>query len=191
MAEAEKVIDMPLGTKQISEVLTISESAIRKYALALEKAGYEFEKSGTTRHFKNDDVEVFRLINHLTENSKLNVEHAVAVVMTSTRTVAKEEEKAVVSTEQPQHDQSLATIQNQIQMQGNLIQNLVETFAREQQVLVNKIEQQQQQIEKLEQINKDSNDKLQLAVDMIQKIDGKLDKLEEKEKRSFFKRLFG
>src|SRR3954468_17074651 len=94
MANKEKVIDMPLDTKHVAETLKLSESVIRKYSKALEEAGHRFDKSGTTRLFKPEDVELFRMINKMTENSKLNVEYAVAVVMSrnsqKTRTVAQE-----------------------------------------------------------------------------------------------------
>ncbi|HHC3419118.1 TPA: hypothetical protein ACN7HN_005482 [Klebsiella pneumoniae] len=202
MAEKE-VIDLPLGTKEIADTLKISESAVRKYALALEKAGYEFEKSGTARLFKHHDVEVFRKINKLTENSKLNVEYAVTVVMSrntqTTSTVAGS--NAVISTNQEntmQYDAALMTVGTQLKMQQDLINSLVgklemqsvESDKRHKE-LTEKIEKQSQDIEKQLQINKDLNDKLSLAVDLIQKLDGKMDKLEENEKKGFFKRLFG
>lgn len=47
------------------------------------------------------------------------------------------------------------------------------------------------QLDKQTQINQDLNDKLNLAIDLIQKLDSKVEKIEENEKKGFFKRLFG
>ncbi|TDK54754.1 hypothetical protein E2K98_28850 [Bacillus salipaludis] len=195
MAEQE-IIDLPLGTKEIADTLKISESVVRKYALALEKAGYEFEKSGTARLFKHHDVETFRMINKLTENSKLNVEHAVAVVMTrntqTTSSVAGA--NAVVPTDQEitnQHNSALLAVGNQLKMQQDLINSLVEAITIQRDESDKRHTELIGKIEKQEQVNKDLNDKLSMAVDLIQKLDGKVDKIEENEKRGFFKRLFG
>ena len=112
MAEKEDVIEMPLGTKEIADTLKISESVIRKYALALEKSGYEFDRSGTARLFKHHDIETFRMINKLTENSKLNVEHAVAVVMArntqTTSSVASE--TSIIPTTRENNSQYVTTL---------------------------------------------------------------------------------
>jgi len=192
----QEIIDLPLGTKEIADTLKISESAVRKYALALEKAGYEFEKSGTARLFKHHDVETFRMINKLTENSKLNVEHAVAVVMTrntqTTSSVAGE--NAVVPTDQEimtQHNSLLLAVGNQLKMQQDLINSLVESIAIQRDESDKRHAELIGEIEKQEQVNKDLNDKLSLAVDLIKKLDSKVDKIEENEKKGFFKRLFG
>lgn len=192
----QEVIDIPLGTKEIADTLKISESAVRKYALALEKAGYEFEKSGTARLFKHHDVEVFRKINKLTENSKLNVEHAVTLVMSrntqTTSTVAGT--NAVIPTNQEntmQYDAALMAVGTQLKMQQDLINSLVGKLEMKSVESDKRHKELTEKIEKQLQINKDLNDKLSLAVDLIQKLDGKMDKLEENEKKSFFKRLFG
>lgn len=202
MAEQE-VIDIPLGTKEIADTLKISESVVRKYALALEKAGYEFEKSGTARLFKHHDVEIFRKINKLTENSKLNVEHAVAVVMTratqTTSSVAGS--SAVIPTNGEnniQHDVSFMAVENQLKMLQDANRMLMEAMAmqsaesdKRHQEFMMEIKKQSDQLDKQTQINKDLNDKLSLAVDLIHKLDSKVDKIEENEKKGFFKRLFG
>jgi len=195
MAEQE-IIDLPLGTKEIADTLKISESAVRKYALALEKAGYEFEKSGTARLFKHHDIETFRMINKLTENSKLNVEHAVAVVMTRNTQVTSSVAgvNAVVPTDQEimnQHDSTLLAVGNQLKMQQDLINSLMEAIAIQRDESDKRHAELIGKIEKQDQVNKDLNDKLSLAVDLIQKLDSKVDKIEENEKKGFFKRLFG
>lgn len=195
MAEKE-IIEMPLGTKEIADTLKLSESAIRKYALELEKAGHEFNKSGTARMFKQDDVELFRKINKLTENSKLNVEHAVTVVMTRntqmTSSVAATNE--VIPTNEvinQYHSEQLALLGNQLKTQNDLMASLVEALASLKQESDKHLEELNQKYEKQLQDNKDLNDKLSLAVNLIQKLDDKVEKIEENEKKGFFKRLFG
>jgi predicted transcriptional regulator len=195
MAEQD-IIDLPLGTKEIADTLKISESVVRKYALALEKAGYEFDKSGTARLFKHHDVETFRMINKLTENSKLNVEHAVGMVMThNTRTTSSVAgENSVISTSQQnnmQHDNAIIAVGNQLKMQQDLIHSLVEAMAMQSAESDKRHNELMDKIDKQTEINNDLNDKLLLAVDLIQKLDSKVDKIEENEKKGFFKRLFG
>ena len=196
MAEKEDVIEMPLGTKEIADTLKISESVIRKYALALEKSGYEFDRSGTARLFKHHDIESFRMINKLTENSKLNVEHAVAVVMarnTQTTSSVASETSIIPTTREnnSQYANNLVAVENQLKMQRNLIDSMVEMMAKQNEETERRHDELMDKLNKQTEINKDLNDKLSLAVDLIQKLDSKVDKIEENEKKGFFKRLFG
>ena len=76
-------------------------------------------------------------------------------------------------------------------MQRNLIDSMVEMMAKQNEETEKRHDELMDKLNKQTEINKDLNDKLSLAVDLIQKLDSKVDKIEENEKKGFFKRLFG
>lgn len=70
-----------LGSKEISEILGVKPVTVRKYAAALEKAGYSVTRSeGNHREYSEDDATAFRQLQALCERSGMTVEIAAEVV---------------------------------------------------------------------------------------------------------------
>ena len=136
------------------------------------------------------------MIYKLTQNSKLSVEHAVAIVRArntgATSSVAAETSVAPMTQENyNQHADSLVAVENRLKIQENLINSLVEIMAKQNEESNKRHYELMDKLNKQTEVNKDLNDKLQIAVDMIQTLDSKVDKIEENERKGFFKRLFG
>lgn len=70
-----------LGTKDIAEILKIEAVTVRKYARALEDAGYNVEHDGNGRRkYSEVDVTSLRELQALRERTGLNVEKCAEVV---------------------------------------------------------------------------------------------------------------
>lgn len=71
-----------LATKDLAEMLGVEAVTVRKYAVALEKAGYAFERSaGDHRLYSSKDAMVMSQLKALRERSGLSVEMAANVVV--------------------------------------------------------------------------------------------------------------
>jgi DNA-binding transcriptional MerR regulator len=69
------------STKDIAEMLGIEAVTVRKYAMALEKAGYIVDRSDSDRRtFSEKDAMVFQQLKALRERSGLTVEKSAEVV---------------------------------------------------------------------------------------------------------------
>lgn len=86
------IIESYLKTADISKQTDLAESTVRKYAAALESAGYHFYKDGDIRLFQREDIEAFLKIKELTKKAGIGVSHAATVFMAQsghgTRSVA-------------------------------------------------------------------------------------------------------
>jgi DNA-binding transcriptional MerR regulator len=72
-----------LASRDIAEILGVEPVTVRKYALALEKAGYFFERSDSDhRLFSNKDVIALQQLKALRERSGMSVETAAIAIST-------------------------------------------------------------------------------------------------------------
>lgn len=68
-------------TKDLADMLGVEAVTIRKYALALEKAGYEIDRSdGKNRSFSERDAMAFKYLQTLRSRTGITVESAAEVV---------------------------------------------------------------------------------------------------------------
>lgn len=73
--------DKRYGTKDLACMLGVEAVTIRKYAGALEKAGYIVDRSGNDRRqYSEKDAMVFRQLKALRDRNAMNVETAAMVV---------------------------------------------------------------------------------------------------------------
>ncbi|MBU8764198.1 MerR family transcriptional regulator [Micrococcus luteus] len=71
-----------IGTKEICEIIGVKPSTVRKYAGALEAAGYVVHKGDSGhREYTEDDATVFRHLKALCDQSGMTVELAANVVV--------------------------------------------------------------------------------------------------------------
>jgi DNA-binding transcriptional MerR regulator len=70
-----------LGTKEIGDILGVKAVTVRKYATALENAGYIVTRGdGNHREYSEDDATAFRQLQALCKRSGMTVETAAEVV---------------------------------------------------------------------------------------------------------------
>lgn len=97
-----------LGTKEISEILNVKPVTVRKYASALEKAGYIVQRDGNGhRVYTQNDATAFRELQALCERSGMTVENSAEVITArAIRATQSEISTDVIVSEQSlmQHD---------------------------------------------------------------------------------------
>lgn len=70
------------GTKDIANMVDIAESTVRKYAQALEKAGYRFIKNENGfRIYTDNDVFVFNEVKNLSKKNAMPVERIAKMIV--------------------------------------------------------------------------------------------------------------
>lgn len=78
-----------LASRDIAEIIGVETVTVRKYALALEKAGYLFERSGSDhRLFSDKDVIIMQQLKTLRERSGMSVENAAIAISTRHREIS-------------------------------------------------------------------------------------------------------
>jgi DNA-binding transcriptional MerR regulator len=74
------------GTKEVSEMLNVGDSTLRKWCIALEKEGYTFTKGvRNSRAFIKKDIVVLEDIKLLLQESGMNLESTVKVTLAKHR----------------------------------------------------------------------------------------------------------
>jgi DNA-binding transcriptional MerR regulator len=78
-----------LASRDIAEIIGVETVTVRKYALALEKAGYLFERSDSDhRLFSDKDVIIMQHLRTLRERSGMSVETAAKAISTRHREIS-------------------------------------------------------------------------------------------------------
>lgn len=105
-----------LGTKEISDILGVKPVTVRKYAAALEKAGYIVSRDDNGhRVYTQNDATAFRELQALCERSGMTVETASEVIATRAIRATVSENASVVPAEEQgimQYDPRYAEVIN-------------------------------------------------------------------------------
>ncbi|QID16133.1 MULTISPECIES: hypothetical protein [unclassified Paenibacillus] len=83
-------------TKHIADELGVEPVTVRKYALALEKAGYHIERSdGKNRDFSATDMMAFKYLQSIRSRTGITLEAAAEAVVIKVFTATKQESRIV------------------------------------------------------------------------------------------------
>jgi flagellar biosynthesis GTPase FlhF len=194
--------------KEVNITLEISDSALRKWCLALEKNGYKFIRNDhKQRVFVENDLVVLRHFQNLVKHHNMQLENAAALVVDrfgkgafeggTVGVPAKKEEK------QPElqrdfmrsFDDKLTELLERTKTQEEINNELLnrldqqENFNRE---LVQRLEQQQKYMEeRLELRDQKLMESLRESQEVKQQFLQIAASQEEEKKKGFFARLFG
>lgn len=162
----------------ISALLKIQESTLRKYCLLLEEHGYEFSKNARgQRYYYDKDVITLRKFMTHKDNGMTLSESAEGVVMWSKG--SDQEETSVTLTNTDTYDvikrykTDMDEMKQVIEQQTEVIQQLADKMDKQQEYIEGLMEARDQLL--LESMQKSLEDS----------------KAKDEEKRGFFKRLFG
>lgn len=135
-------INKRLATKDIAEMLGIEAVTVRKYAQALEKAGYIFERSDSDhRVFSGKDAMALQQLKAIRERSGLNVEMAANIVASKHQGATE-----IVSVPQnPENSAELERYENRYAALEEKIDALAQIIAQQQQAAIASIQEPRQQ----------------------------------------------
>lgn len=112
-----------LGTKEISEMLGVKAVTVRKYAAALEKAGYIVSKGATGhREYSEEDATAFRQLQALCERSGMTVETAAEVVSTRHQRASESVAPAIIGEESRVIEQYNERYNEALELIGQLVE---------------------------------------------------------------------
>jgi uncharacterized coiled-coil protein SlyX/DNA-binding transcriptional regulator YhcF (GntR family) len=170
------------STKDIAVMVDIAEPTVRKYAQALEKAGYHFIKSENgTRTFIQFDAMVLRYLKELRGKTNMSVENASEIV------AAKYNKKPIQSESLPdiyqndQYDKRYDELEKRINEQNQIIETLVKTMKVHQ----DEFEKVSNRDKALMEAMREVQETKKLLIETQEK------QQEDNKKTGFFSRLFG
>lgn len=194
--------------KEVNITLDISDSALRKWCLALEKNGYKFIRNDhKQRIFIENDLVVLRHFQNLVKHHNMQLENAAALVVdrfgkgafevgTGGVPVKKEEKQPELQRDfirsfDDKLTELLERTKTQEEINNELLNRLdqQENFNRE---LVQRLEQQQKYMEeRLELRDQKLMESLRESQEVKQQLLQIAASQEEEKKKGFFARLFG
>lgn len=184
-----------LSPSDVSTLLRIKESTLRKYALILKDAGYHFDENerGQRAYYERDVITLKKLI-EIKKSPDMTLEQAASAVMTwleqSNVSVRDMSQKEI----QKRYDDDIKELKNVIEKQSLFLQEIVNQMKQErehrkqlQEYIKNFLENDEKQrkhdrelIESLRESQEIKQQLLELAAAH-----------EEDRKKGFFSRLFG
>lgn len=174
--------DVIMSPSDVSVLLDIKESTLRKYALILKDAGYHFQvnKNGQ-RWYYNKDVIAFKKLIEIKHNPDMTLEQAANAVVSHFKQSDISLPITVESQSVERYSEDLHELKETVQQQNILLQELMKKMDQQQQYINEKLEQRDRKLlESLRESQEVKQQLLQIAA-----------AAEEDRKKGFFARLFG
>ena len=163
------------SSKDIALMVDIAVPTVRKYAQALEKAGYEFIKSEAgARVFVERDAMAIRYLKEVREKTNISVEQASNVVLTRFENKPIQGVAPPDTEEKEQYEKRFEELEKKLEQQNEIIKQLAQTIDERDKKRDEIVMQNIREIQETKQLL------LETAAEK-----------EEEKKRGFFARLFG
>jgi Mn-dependent DtxR family transcriptional regulator len=191
------------GTKDIANMVDIAESTVRKYAQALEKAGYRFIKNENGfRIYTENDVFVFNEVKNLSKKNAMPVERIAKMIVFNQKQKIRDEAESDTlkkiqlnqqeSSDIVQYDNRFNKLMNQLD-KLNMIEDIVKELQELKEVnrqLTERVQEQEKFIkESLEKRDRQLMESLNHALEFRQaRIEAAI--AEKEIQKGFFSRLF-
>lgn len=174
--------EITVKTKDLADSFCIAESTVRKYAQALEAQGIIFRKDKTGgRLFKKEDFDLFTLLTRARDELKMGLGAAADFAATQYR--ANKYDVSPTQSVQPLPDKESIELISRYELE-QIIQKAARELAATM-VTNDQVKELKKHNEQLDSEIKIIKEKLDIAVDFIQKMEDK------SEKKGFLKRIFG
>jgi DNA-binding transcriptional MerR regulator len=191
------------ATKDIANMVGIADSTVRKYAQALEKAGYKFMKNENgSRIFTSNDISVFREVKNLSKKHAMPVERIAEMIVLdqkqTTRHAAESDTLKKIPSDQQnsgdiaRYDKRYDALMNQLN-KLNMIDDIVKELQELKEInrqLTERVQEQEKFIkESLQKRDRQLMDSLNQALEIRQaRIEAAISQKEQP--KGFFARLF-
>lgn len=180
-----------LSPNDVSSILRIKESTLRKYSLLLESVGYKFQRNNQNQRWYSDtDITSFKKLISLKNSTDMSLKGCAEVVLMWSKGEVVTQPSTVVHNDTERYNDDITELKEMIGQQGNMIDQQNKMIMG----LMKKMDEQQKYIDdRLEQ--RDRN--LMAAIRDSQEVKKQLMQIavarEEKknEKNGFWSKLFG
>lgn len=197
-------IEMAYATKEVAEKTGLAKTTVRKYSQMLEEAGYEFIKNGDRRVYVDADLKALeqmkvsdkieRTAMELAEKQQAkkqrqsdienDFDKAIQTVLPSDTTALELKENEKIAFMEKQYAQLMQLFKHTT-MEYAATREKVDAIEENTSQILATLAQVTKQLEEEKREKEIFKEKLDLAIDYIQKSE------EKEEKKGFFKRLFG
>jgi DNA-binding transcriptional MerR regulator len=168
-----------LSPNDLSTLLKIKESTLRKYSILLESVGYTFQRNNQNQRWYNDsDIVAFKKLITLKNSTDMNLKDCAEAVLLWSKGHDVTQPLTVVNNDTKRHDDDITELKAMVTQQNILLQELVKKIDQQQKYIDEKLEQRDKTL--LESIRGTQEIKQQL----LQIASAK------EEKKGFFARLF-
>ena len=179
--------DILLSPSDVCTLLNIKESTLRKYAILLQNAGYQFRTNAKgSRDYLEQDVIVIKRLIEVKNNRDMTLESAVNSVLAW----VKESSMAVTvidkDAERERYGDDIKELKEMVVNQSKLLKDLMEQLHKQQKYIDERLEQRDSMLmQSLREVQETK--KLMIAAEEEKKIASE----EEKKKRKGILRFFG
>jgi predicted transcriptional regulator len=200
-------IEFAYATKEVAEKVGIAKPTVRKYAQMLEEHNYEFIKNGDRRVFVDVDIKAMEKMRisdnieqtakELSEKQKENmkrksdinndIEKAIHRISPSDTALSIREKETDIAFLETQYDQLLTAFKD-MAVEYAATREKVESMEEYTREIASSVREMMKKYEEEKEEKRLFKEKLDLAVDYIQKQEENSDKTE---KKGIWKRIFG
>lgn len=162
----------------VSDLLKIKPTTLRKYCLLLEEYNYKFQKNERNqRWYSDNDIIILKKIIALKNNGAMTLEKAIESVVTWSNGNEIAPTNTDTITQQKSYKNDMEELKSMIINQNEQIQKLGETIIKMNEYMEQKLEKRDQLL--IESLRENQRAKKEMAA-----------VIEKEENKSFFQRLF-
>lgn len=181
----ENSFEKAYTTTEISELLNIGTSTLRKWCLSLEKNGYQFSRTETQRRlFVDRDIIALRRFKELVKTGNMSLESASSVLISRFNDEA-------FSTGTPSVLETENNKNRSVMRSDEVITNLMEKIEKQNEFIEEQRAFNQELIKRLDKYQDYLDQHVKQRDEMLMETLNKLQSPKESEKKSFFGKLFG
>jgi DNA-binding transcriptional MerR regulator len=168
-----------MSPNDLSTLLQIKESTLRKYSILLENVGYTFQRNNQNQRWYNDtDIVAFKKLISLKNSTDMNLKECAEAVLMWSKGHDITQPLTVVDNDAQRHNDDITELKAMVTQQNILLQELVKKIDQQQKYIDEKLDQRDKTL--LESIRGTQEIKQQLLQIAAAK----------DEKKGFFARLF-
>jgi DNA-binding transcriptional MerR regulator len=131
----------------VSDLLKVKESTLRKYSLLLEKYNYQFQKNDRQqRWYTDNDVIVLRKIVTLKDNADMTLEKAVESVVLWSKGGEETLPSTDINPDLKRYNKGIAELKQMIQEQNEQILKLGEVITKQNEFIMSKLQERDQEL---------------------------------------------
>jgi DNA-binding transcriptional MerR regulator len=168
-----------MSPNDVSTLLQIKESTLRKYSILLENVGYAFQRNNQNQRWYNDtDIVAFKKLISLKNSTDMNLKECAEAVLLWSKGGNVTQDLTTVDNDTKRYNDDITELKAMVNQQNELLQELVKKIDQQQKYIDTKLEERDKRL--LESVRGTQEIKQQLLQIAAAK----------EEKKGFFARLF-
>lgn len=171
-----------MSPHDVSTLLQIKESTLRKYSLLLENVGYKFQRNNQNQRWYNDtDIVALKKLISLKNSTDMNLKECSEAVLLWANSQTVTQSLTISGNDTERHDDGIKELKELVTNQNEMIKELLSRMDHQQKYIDERLEQRDKMfMESIRESQEERKALLQIAVAH-----------EEEKKKGFFTRLFG